>query len=77
MVKNYCSKWKSSYGAENFKEMEKNFKNIEKYLNKITPLEKTITEARKIENLHNLIKNNGNNFNISETDKILAEKLAL
>ena len=74
---NYCSKWKSSYGAENFKEMETNFKNIEKYLNKITPLEKTITEARKIENLHNLIKNNGNNFNISETDKILAEKLAL
>ena len=57
--------------------MESNLKNIEKYLEKITPLENTIKQARKIENIHNLIKNNGKNFNISENEKILAEKLAI
>ena len=57
--------------------MESNFKNIEKYLDKITPLENTINQARKIENLHNLIKNNGKNFNITDNEKILSEKLAI
>ena len=55
--------------------MKKAYKNIENYLNKTIPLENTIKEARKIENMHNLIKNNGKNFDISPEEKILAEKL--
>ncbi len=76
-LQEYCTKWQENYEKQNFSGMESNFKNIEKYLNKITPLENTINQARKIENLHNLIKNNGMNFNISENEKILAEKLAI
>ena len=56
--------------------MEKDYKNIENYIKKTVPLEKTINEARKIENIHNLIKNNGKDFNISEDEWNLAKKLA-
>ena len=43
-------------------------------LEKIVPLENIINSARKIENIHNLIKNNGNNFNITE-EILLAQRL--
>lgn len=76
-LQEYCNKWQENYEKEDFSSMESNLKNIEKYLEKITPLENTIKQARKIENIHNLIKNNGKNFNISENEKILAEKLAI
>ena len=44
-------------------------------LEKIVPLENIINSARKIENIHNLIKNNGNNFNITEEEILLAQRL--
>ena len=37
--------------------------------------EKTINEAKTIMTLHNLIKNNGQNFNLSKEQLELAEKL--
>jgi hypothetical protein len=74
-LQSYSEKWNVAYEAQDLSEMDKNFKNIEKYIKETIPLENTINEARKIENLHNLIKNNGGNFNISEEEKKLAEKL--
>ena len=38
-------------------------------------IEKIINQARVVENLHNLIKNNGKEFNLSETEIELAKKL--
>ena len=74
-LENYCEKWNLSYGNKDFSEMEKAYKNIKNYLSKTIPLENIINEARKIENLHNLIKNNGKNFDITEEEIMLAEKL--
>ena len=74
-LESYCEKWNNSFEKQDFLEMSKNFKNVEKYLQKTIPLENMINEARKIENLHNLIKNNGGNFNISDEEKKLAEML--
>lgn len=74
-LESYCEKWNEYYKLEDFDKMEKTFKNIEKYINKTIPLENTIKTARKIENLHNLIKNNGQDFKLSEEEKKLAEKL--
>lgn len=71
-----CENWKSYFDNKNFSGMEKSYKNIESYLNKIIPLENTINEARKIQNIHNLIKNNGKNFDISNNELELAQKLA-
>lgn len=75
-LEKYCENWNEAYGNQDFPTMEKAYKNIENYLRKTMPLENTIKEARKIENIHNLIKNNGKDFNISTEEVSLAEKLA-
>lgn len=74
-LETYCDKWNNAFERQDFSEMTKIFKNVEKYLNRTIPFENTIIEARKIENLQNLIKNNGGNFNISEEEKKLAQML--
>ena len=56
--------WENAYNKKDFNNMDKNYKNIKKELDKLIPIEETIKKARKIENLHNIIKNNGNNFNL-------------
>ena len=67
--------WKIGFDKKEFNTMEKEFKKIQKELKNLVPLEKTISEARVIENLHNLIKNNGNNFDLTKEQIELANKL--
>lgn len=67
--------WKKYYNDRNFEGMEKEYKRIQKELNNLAPIEKTINEARTIENLHLLIKNNGQNFELSNEQIELAQKL--
>ena len=55
--------------------MEKEYKKIEKEITQLIPIEKTINDVRKIENIHNLIKNNGKDFNLTQEELELAEKL--
>ena len=55
--------------------MEKDYNKIEKQLKNIAPIESTIKNARTIEVLHNLIKNNGQDFNLTKEQLELAEKL--
>ena len=43
----------------------------------IIPIENIIKETREVEVLHNLIKNNGQNFEITNIEKELAEKLSI
>ena len=49
---------------------------IEKEQEKIIPLENVIKETKRIKAIHNLIKNNGQNFNITEEEEKLAINLA-
>ncbi len=74
-LETYSNKWKEAYEKRDFEEMSKAYRNLDKYIERTVPLENTIREARKIENIHNLIKNNGKNFDISEEEIQLAEKL--
>jgi len=57
--------------------MDKEYKKIEKEINNLIPIEKTISDVRTIENLHNLIKNNGQDFNLTQEQLELAEKLKM
>ena len=68
--------WKKGYENKDFDLMEKEMKNINKYLEKIMPLENIIKEARLVENVHNLIKNNNKNFEINEVELEAANVLA-
>ena len=60
--------WKNAYENRDFDLMENEMNNVNKYLEKIMPLENLIKEARTIENIHNLIKNNNKNFDINEVE---------
>lgn len=74
-IDKYITKWNEYYNKQDFTNMQKQYTKIEKELEKITPLESTINKARVVENLHNLIKNNGKNFNLSQEELELANKL--
>ena len=52
----------------NFDEMTKEYKKIQSKLKELIPLENVLQETRKIDILYNLIKNNGQNFNLSESE---------
>ncbi len=74
-IDSYLLKWKEAFEKQDFSQMEKEYKKIEKSLVKTMPLEQTIKNAREIENIHNLIKNNGHNFNLTENEIELTKKL--
>ena len=74
-IEKYSEKWKEAYNNKEFKKMETNYNKINKLLEETMPIEKVFTEARKIENLHTLIKNNNQSFELSEEEKELAEKI--
>ena len=71
----YINNWKEFYKNKDFQGMEKEYKKIRNNLEKLVPIENTINAAKKIEVLHNLIKNNGQNFNLTEEQIELAKKL--
>ena len=75
-INSYMQNWKNSYNNQDLDGMEKEYKKLEKELEKTLPLENTIKEARKIENIHILIKNKGD-FNISNDELELAKKLII
>ena len=74
-IEKYMNNWKQNFNNKDFKGMEQEYSKIEKILNNLAPLEKIISQARTIENLHNLIKNNGQDFNLNQEQLALAEKL--
>lgn len=69
------NEWNEYYNNKDLEGMEKSYKKIKTYLNKIIPLENNIKEARKIENIHNLIKSKGGDFELSDVELNIAEKI--
>lgn len=73
----YVDNWKEYYNNKDFEGMTKEYNKIEKQINNIIPLENILKETRKVEVLHNLIKNNDQNFEITDLENQLAEKLTI
>ena len=74
-IDKYTQNWSKYYEKKDFTNMERQFNKIQKELEKVVPLESFITKARQLENIHNLIKNNGKNFNLTQEELELANKL--
>ena len=68
--------WKEYYNQKDFNSMEKEYKKIKNELNDLIPIQNTLNDANKIEILHNLIKNNNGNFNLSKEEIELANKIS-
>lgn len=71
----YENNWKEYFEKQDFNGMEKEFKKIQAELKELMPLENTLKEARIIENLHTIIQNNGQNFNLTNEQVELANML--
>lgn len=74
-IDKYTNNWKEYFKDKNFEGMEKEYNKIEKELKNIAPIEKIINNVNTIDILHNLIKNNGQDFSLTQEQLELAEKL--
>ena len=74
-VQKSINAWKEYYNKHDFDGMEKEYKKLESSLKELVPLENTLKSAREVEAIHQLIRNNGQNFNISEEEIELTKKL--
>lgn len=70
-VSKYISNWKNYYNIKDIEGMEKEYKKLKKQMDTIMALDSTISEAKKIENVHNLIKNKGKDYELSVEEKEL------
>lgn len=71
----YENNWRKYYQMQDFNGMEREYQKIKDKLKEILPLETTLKQAREIENLHLLIKNNGQQFNLTQEQLELAGML--
>lgn len=71
----YENNWKQYFEAKDFNGMQREYEKIQERLKDLIPLETTLKEARIIENLHLLIKNNGQDFNLTNEQLELAKML--
>lgn len=74
-LEKYNTNWKGYYEEQDFDGMQKEYEKMKVQLKNIIPFENTITETRQIETIHNLIKNKGKDFNLSEDEMELVKKL--
>lgn len=73
----YVDNWKEYYNNKDFDGMTKEYNKIKNQLDNVVPLENILKETRKVEMLHNLIKNNGQNFEITNLENLLIEKFSI
>lgn len=74
-LQKYSNNWKQYYNNKDFEGMTRELYKINAEIKNLIPLENTIKEARTIQNLHNLIKTNGRNFNLTNEQLELAKML--
>ncbi len=76
-LEKYIENWKEAFYKKDFASMEKELNKIHIKIKELIPIENTINSARNIETLHELIKNNGQNFNLTQEEIELANKLSI
>lgn len=74
-LQKYSNNWKQYYNNKDFEGMTRELYKINAEIKNLIPLENTIKEARTIQNLHNLIRTNGRNFNLTNEQLELAKIL--
>jgi len=75
-LQKYSNNWKEYFNNKDFEGMTKEYYKINAEIKQLIPMENTLKEARTIQNLHTLIKNNGKDFNLTEEQLKLAEMLS-
>ena len=74
-LEKYCEKWNNAFSNNDLDEMYKIYDNITKTESKIMPIERIINEVKRIENIQEVIKNNGHKLDLTENQLKLAAQL--
>ena len=74
-VSKYIENWKGYYEKKDMQGMEKEYQKLKVQLSTVMALENTISEAKKIENVHNLLKNKGTDYELSAEEQELINVL--
>lgn len=75
-LQSYTELWREGFDNQNLNQMQEYMDKIQNTLKEIMPIENLISEAKQIENIHELIRNNGGDFNLSEEELELANILS-
>ncbi len=74
-INKYTENWKNYFNNKDFSGMQREYEKIHIKIKEIVPIENTIKTARVVENLHELIKNNGQKFDLTNEQLELAKML--
>ena len=74
-IENYINNFNDFFNNKDFEGMTKEYNKIQDKLEKVIPLENIMREISRTEIVYNLIKNNGNNFNLSEGEIEFIKKI--
>lgn len=76
-IEKSISKWENAFENKDIKTLEKEFSNITSELNGIMPIRDLILKTEEIKNIQILLKNNGNNFDLSTEKLEIAKKMMI
>ena len=71
----YIEEWKKNYEKKDFSKMQKSFKKIKKSADNLLPIAERLKVLKQLENIHLLIKSKGGDFNLTNEEIELAEKI--
>lgn len=74
-IEGYIEKWQSYFENQDFINMKKIYNKIVKQMEDVVPIKRVLDKVEYVENLQQLIENNGNNFNLTEEELELANML--
>ena len=74
-IDSYIEKWTNYYKEQDLTNMKKIYTRMQNELEKVLPIQDVLDKVEQIENLHELIVNNGGDFNLTEEELELANIL--
>lgn len=74
-IDGYIEKWKEYFENKDFTNMKRTYNKIEKQMKELIPIQGVLDKVEYVENLQQLIENNGNNFDLTEEELELANML--
>ena len=74
-IDGYIEKWKEYFENKDFTNMKRTYNKIEKQMKELIPIQGVLDKVEYVENLQQLIENNGKNFDLTEEELELANML--
>lgn len=74
-IDGYIEKWNNYYKEQDLTNMKKTYTRMKNELEKIVPIQDVLDKIEKLGNLHELIVNNGGDFNLTEEEIELSTML--